>query len=411
MALAPNGECGAFAFGNAGDTRRFGRDPLGLDASGDAIGLQTTQCGRREAGISEEVQAYCAAYGESLLDGWGRRQAEWQIGIGIQHEILPRLSGEVTYNRRMYSNLTASDQLNIGCDRFLGVESMRECQEAALQYRSRTYDFYEVVAPSDPRLPNGGGYRILGLNAPRPGAPAGQPTAQTLMDERDYVWNGVDTNFVWRGPGGLRVNGGTSTGRTQDDTCFTMLDGPDVKGREGAEYLDGCMETVPWRTRVNGTAAYVVPWVDVLVSTVFQSFPGVERSAAMTFNKDELIFSPGSEGRAALPCATAANGFGCVGNTNNSTTTTVNLLNNNELFGERVSLFDLKIAKNIRIGNTRTTIGADIYNVFNSDAIQAYNNTYILDNPATPADENATWGDPTTLVSPRFLRLSVQFNF
>src|SRR5690606_14498317 len=109
--------------------------------------------------------------------GWNRRQHEWQFGLGIQHEILPRLSGEVTYNRRMYGNLTASDQLNIGCDRFNGAEDMRACQEAALDYRSRSYDFYSVVAPADPRLPGGGGYRVLGLDVPRPGAPANQPTA------------------------------------------------------------------------------------------------------------------------------------------------------------------------------------------------------------------------------------------
>jgi hypothetical protein len=408
MTLASNGECGAFAFGQ--DTVRFGRDPLGLDAAGTPIGLQTTQCGRREAGIPAAVQAYCAAYGESLLEGWGRRQAEWQFGIGIQHEILPRLSGEVTYNRRMYSNLTVSDQLNIGCDQFNGVESMATCQQRALDYTSRTYDFYSVVAPRDPALPGGGGYRILGLNAPKPGAPAGQPTAQTQMEALKYQWNGVDTNFVWRGPGGIRINGGTSTGRTKRDTCGTMLDEPNVKGREGAEFLDGCLNFAPWLTRVNGTAAYTIPWVDVLVSTVFQSFPGVERSATMTFSRADLTFAPGSEGRALVPCATATNGVGCVGNGNNNTTVVVNLLNNNELYGERVSLFDVKIAKNIRIHNTRTTIGADIYNIFNSDAIQGYNANYVIDNPATPANEQ-TWGQPTSLVSPRFLRLSVQFNF
>jgi len=50
--------------------------------------------------------------------------------------------------------------------------------------------------------------------------------------------------------------------------------------------------------------------------------------------------------------------------------------------------------------------------VFNSDAIQGYNDTYTLDNPATAdVNENATWGQPSSLVSPRFLRLQVQFNF
>ena len=65
----------------------------------------------REAGIPADVQAYCDVYGDSLLDGWGKRRSEWQFGLGIQHEILPRFSAEVTYNRRSYSNLTVTDQL------------------------------------------------------------------------------------------------------------------------------------------------------------------------------------------------------------------------------------------------------------------------------------------------------------
>ena len=83
------------------------------------------------------VAAYCNAYGESLLEGWGRRQSEWQLGIGIQHEILPRLSGEVTYNRRMYANLQVSDQLGVGCDRFNGVGSdITTCQQSYLDFTS-----------------------------------------------------------------------------------------------------------------------------------------------------------------------------------------------------------------------------------------------------------------------------------
>ena len=74
------------------------------------------------------------------------------------------------------------------------------------------------------------------------------------------------------------------------------------------------------------------------------------------------------------------------------------------------TLFDLKLAKNIRFGSKRATVGVDIYNVFNSDAIQDYNDTWTLDNPATPEDENL-WGDPSGLVSPRFVRASVQFYF
>jgi hypothetical protein len=411
MNFTPNGECGTFT-GAGNDTVRFGRDPFQLDAAGVApIGLQTTQCGRTEQGIPAAVQAYCAAYGDSLLEGWGTRQNEWQFGLGIQHEILPRLSGEFTYNRRMYGNLLTSDTLNIGCDRFGGVEDMRACQEGYLNYVSRTHDFYTVVAPTDPRLPNGGGYTILGLNSDKVTQPVGQPVAQTLNPDLEYTWNGFDTNFVWRGPRGIRVNGGTSTSRTQRNTCYASLDGPNVRGRDGAEYQAGCDSKTPWRTNLRGTASYLVPWADVLVSTVFQMLPGAEIGANLTYSKEQIRWNPESASRATEPCSVATNGVGCLGATRNTTTVSVPLLLSNEMFGERVSLFDVKLAKNIRFYNKRATIGVDIYNVMNSDAIQGYNGTFTVDNPATPAVEANNWMQPTSVVSPRFVRLSMQLSF
>ena len=88
----------------------------------------------------------------------------------------------------------------------------------------------------------------------------------------------------------------------------------------------------------------------------------------------------------------------------------VPLLLSNELFGERVTLFDVKLAKNIRFAGSRLSVGVDLYNVFNSDAVTSYQSTFTPDNPATPANEN-TWLQPMGLVSPRFVRMQVQFNF
>lgn len=87
------------------------------------------------------------------------------------------------------------------------------------------------------------------------------------------------------------------------------------------------------------------------------------------------------------------------------------------------SLFDLRFAKNIRFKEKRATIGVDVYNLFNSDAVNSYqanitgtfvNGAFVLavDNPATPnTNEGNQFMDPTGLVAPRFVRLSVQFNF
>jgi hypothetical protein len=73
-------------------------------------------------------------------------------------------------------------------------------------------------------------------------------------------------------------------------------------------------------------------------------------------------------------------------------------------------LFDLKLAKNIRFGNRRVTVGVDLFNVFNSDAIVDYNDDFILPENLAPGEENP-WGTPTSLVSPRFAQFSLQINF
>ncbi len=114
---------------------------------------------------------------------------------------------------------------------------------------------------------------------------------------------------------------------------------------------------------------------------------------------------PDSAARATKPCATPSNGVGCLGGSGNNTTTTgVPLLLNNELYGKRVNEWDVKLAKNIRFAGKRLQIGIDIYNFFNSDVPTAYNATY------TPGAAN-TWMQPTGLLAPRFIRAQVQFSF
>jgi hypothetical protein len=152
--------------------------------------------------------------------------------------------------------------------------------------------------------------------------------------------------------------------------------------------------------------------------------PGSAIGANFTYNKNDIIWNAESAGRATQPCtgAAAAAGVGCLGTARNTQTVVVPLLLGNEILGERTSIFDLKFAKNIRFGGKRATVGVDVYNVFNSDAINSYNATIsgsfvngvwtpAVDNPATAANEGNQWLNPTGLVSPRFARLSVQFNF
>jgi len=58
----------------------------------------------------------------------------------------------------------------------------------------------------------------------------------------------------------------------------------------------------------------------------------------------------------------------------------------------------------LRIGRTRTNVGIDLYNVFNSNTPTAYEAIY---DPANADD----WVQPTSIVQPRFVRFNVQFDF
>ena len=125
-----------------------------------------------------------------------------------------------------------------------------------------------------------------------------------------------------------------------------------------------------------------------------------------------MSWEPGSVSRLNDPCTgtAAVEGRGCFGVDRSAATQDINVLMPNELFGERIMLFDLKLAKNIRFAKRRVTVGVDIFNVLNSDAITGYNNNYILPENLAPGDENP-WGTPTSLVSPRFAQFSLQLNF
>src|SRR6185436_13723404 len=77
-----------------------------------------------------------------LLKGWGVRPRDWQFGVSVQQQLLPRVSVEVGYLKRWLQNFTATDNLAVA---------------------SGDFTKFSLPAPSDPRLPNGGGYAVDNL--------------------------------------------------------------------------------------------------------------------------------------------------------------------------------------------------------------------------------------------------------
>jgi hypothetical protein len=66
-----------------------------------------------------------------------------------------------------------------------------------------------------------------------------------------------------------------------------------------------------------------------------------------------------------------------------------------------VNEIDLRVAKILRSGPTRTNVGVDIFNLVNSSAVLTYNQTYIVNGP---------WLAPQPVISPRFFKISAQIN-
>ena len=82
---------------------------------------------------------------------------------------------------------------------------------------------------------------------------------------------------------------------------------------------------------------------------------------------------------------------------------TVDLTLPGQIYGDRINALDMRFAKVLRFDRTRTNIGIDFYNLFNSNTGTAFNQTFGTDGSA--------WLRPTTVLNPRFVRFNVTFDF
>ncbi len=94
---------------------------------------------------------------------------------------------------------------------------------------------YNITAPTDARLPNGGGYAVTGLHDITPtkfGIAQYQIQGSNNygLDGSFQRWNGVDLTLAARSIKGLTFQGGTSTGQTVQDICSATNAVPDSLG-------------------------------------------------------------------------------------------------------------------------------------------------------------------------------------
>ena len=325
----------------------------------------------------------------NVMHGWGVRPSDWHFGVSIQHQLLPRVSVEVGYNRRWFNNFFVIDNTSVS---------------------PSDYQPYTVVAPLNPGLPGGGGYSFTAYNI-TPAAfarPATNfyTTANSYGGETRY-WHGVDASITARPRNSLVLFVGTNTGRGVHDLCSVNTALPESVGTNWLTLSSsGCHVAEPWLTDFRGSAIYTVPKIDLQISTIVR----VQTTTRLLINDNSggtngpsltaVYAEPNALVQAALGRAPAG---AVVVNGVAQGTTNVGLIADGQLYQPAVHNVDIRFGKILRMGQKRVILGADIYNLFNSNAGTAYNGQFGTD--------GSTWNRPTAILNPRFVQFNGRFDF
>jgi hypothetical protein len=302
-----------------------------------------------------------------ILSGWKVRPHDYQTEVTLQHEVLPRVSAEISYIHRTFHGFFVTNDIN------RNVET--------------DWVSYEIDAPIDARLPDGGGYPILVYVPIATGAAQNFLTRESRYgdgEERRAYYDGINVNVNAR-MRGLFVSMGTQTGRRNDNRCHIL---PNITTGGGPNPRN-CRDYDPFQTTVRGLASYTLPRVDVLVSGTVRSQPPLARGANWVVPNDRIIGILGFTPPGMNPLG-------------NSTIAVVD--SDHRLWADnRRTQIDMRFAKVVRLGGTRTDIGVDLWNLLNTNYATGFDNQY--------ADDSDTWGRPTSIYAPRFVRLNFTVNF
>ncbi|HKH69764.1 MAG TPA: carboxypeptidase regulatory-like domain-containing protein [Vicinamibacterales bacterium] len=309
-----------------------------------------------------------------ILHGWGVRPSDWNWGVSVQHEVLPRTSVEVGFFHREFYGFAVTDNLAV---------------------TPADFSQFSITAPQDPRLPNGGGYQVgtlYDLNVPSLfGVTRNFITYADRYGDAYQKYNGIDVTISARPRNGLTFQGGFSGGYSTSDNCEVREKLPEI-----ALLNPYCHIETSFLPQYKGIATYIVPRIDVSVSGTFTSKPGIQVSgfgtpvAGGAFAANYTISNALVQPILGRPLAGSAPNI------------TVNLIEPHSVLGDRVNELNMRVGKVLRFGRSRANVGVDFYNLLNAATPLSYNQAFI---------PGGAWLTPTSVLSARFAKLSMQLDF
>jgi hypothetical protein len=320
--------------------------------------------------------ARATTWDPKILDGWGVRPYNWEYSVGVQQEVLPRVSVSAGYFRRNLGNFWVTDNELVSAS---------------------DYTFYSATVPTDSRLPNSGQTitRIPDLNPDKLGLSRNVVKDDSQFGKHIERFDGFDLTASGRFMK-LFLQGGVSSGRRLTDVCEVRAQVPEsasltITGQATSIIFPFCRVSEPMQTSVKAYASYVLPWYDIRVSATYQGVPGPIINAYNTFAGTATglgrPFSSGSSTVNLIPGWVDAFEF--------------RGLPTGTVYGDRLNQIDFRFTKIVKVGGRGSVdLNVDFYNAFNSDAILQEVQNY-----------GVAWRNATSVIQPRFVKFAARWDF
>lgn len=366
-------------------------NPLGLtfadlawtDLNGDDIAQGPLGCTYLTSGCEINYGQLPANFGRLSLtrvDPNFKRTYNIETTIGVQHELLPRVSVGATWYRRSFHRLRVGDNVLRTMDDYLPVSVVNPLS-------GEIFNVY-TVKPE----------KLRSIDTLDTNAGSG----------RKQIYNGVDFTFNTRLPGGATAFGGFITERTTRSIC----DEPDDPNM--LLFCDDGQNGIPFRPQLKLAGTYPLPW-GINVSASFQSLagrplggftttgnkisgPGYGDTGSPVGTQWQLTRATRYPADCKAPCTPGA----LVIPTLNETSVTVPLVPAGVEFLPRLNQLDLSFGKWFQLPGVRVQGQVDLFNVFNRSTILAYRST----NYATPS-----YLQPSSVLQGRIVRIGMQMKW
>jgi hypothetical protein len=304
---------------------------------------------------------FSTSYDPAVISGTGVRPYVWNFSVGIVQEVLPRVSVDFGYFRTWYGNfMTTDNRAVVAAD----------------------FNRFTVTSPSNSLLPGGGGTALqyVDVTPAKFGSVDNLFTASSNFGRQIEHWNGFDLTVNARLSSRMTAMGGFSLGKTTTDNCEVVDKLPELL--TGGRSPQFCHTETPFLKQYKLLATYSVPKIDVQLSGTLQSLPGTEL-----------------QGNWVAPAATVAAALGRTpaGNPGN---VTLAVVKPGTVYGDRINQVDFRVGKSLRLLTGRVQLNVDIFNILNANPGVTYNATI-----------GSSYLAPTSIMPPRFAKLSLQVDF